>query len=524
MANFTYPNRDIDKPDRLLDYLGTFWSRSFTSREQVRAYIEACGQVELQKTISLQEAADLIGRESAPIYHTEQWYELTLLESEMNATEADLLAYGDNHVTTPAVYGRQVDGYEYHYGVPKQSLTFSFPAPVGLAKGHAVFDRLRDPALCWQHGLDYYYDSQRQLLVFRHNPFETAGLTPEEIYTGSEVTDRSVRLYLFRAEFDLDYLWKHFGYILNIHRESSLAYKRLINAIFDGVVEGTASKHMSLAFAAITDTPIVLEETETVEAVVRDHRYLLIVTDQHAYRFSPDADAIVTVGQVVRRYDQLVDTVTFYEFNRGQLPDDLIAIEMPRATLAGDYHGGLAFFNKTVDLEVDTSGIFTKVSFELSGFPGDVEKFWDDFHARGVDSPPTLAQLLDQRTNKVGEPTAAALPATINPLKFLVENVLREHAFVVKVKFNQFGPDAAGVGSIRYLHDLIPPHTMMVVIVELAADTDIVTMDGPGDALEAGYDEEPLLGFGLEAGPETIDSTTLISEAPRLTYTEGHCL
>jgi len=199
-------------------------------------------------------------------------------------------------------------------------------------------------------------------------------------------------------------------------------------------------------------------------------------------------------------------------------------LEIPGELLVGDYYGGIVFQNKSVPLEVSSDGVFTRVEFEVGGFPGDIEEFWEQFHTRGVENPPTLAQLLDQRSNKVGEPSAAALPTTINPLEFVAENLLRFHTYVVKVKLNQFGPEPAGIEQIRFLRELIPPHTTMLVLVELAADNDVVTMEGPGTDTEPGYTEDPVLGIGNLADEDTIDPAVYISEAPRLTYTEGRCL
>src|SRR5690606_17803300 len=115
------------------------------------------------------------------------------------------------------------------------------------------------------------------------------------------------------------------------------------------------------------------------------------------------------------------------QFQRGQVPAELRAVELGRGWLAAGFVGGLTFENKDVPLVVESDGVYTRLSWELGGWDQDVRRFFDQLHARGLANPPTLAQLLDRRTNPAGEPTAANLPATINPLAFLVANVLRNH-------------------------------------------------------------------------------------------------
>jgi hypothetical protein len=183
----------------------------------------------------------------------------------------------------------------------------------------------------------------------------------------------------------------------------------------------------------------------------------------------------------------------------------------------------LVFENKDVPLivEEDVDG-FTKVSWELGGFPGDVEKFFDDLHARGVAAGETLANLLDTRTNKVGEPGPSNLPATINPFEFLCQNVLRNNAYMVKVRTSSFGRDAVGLNAAKILRKVHQPWTAIIILVELALSDDPIIMDGPGDDTRPGFEETAkiFLGTGFS---ESIDPATFISECVRIKQIGGRC-
>lgn len=121
---------------------------------------------------------------------------------------------------------------------------------------------------------------------------------------------------------------------------------------------------------------------------------------------------------------------------------------------------------------------YTRVTFDVGGFPLDVDKFFDDLHARGIAANSTLAHLLDTRVNQVGEPMTVNLPATINPLKFLAETALRGNAFVVRLSAGAFGDGAAGLQNVQFLRKIIPPHTAMLLLIELQGLRDSVNMVG----------------------------------------------
>lgn len=517
MANFTYPSRDIDRPALLLSYLGSHWQSVYGGQQQIRTIVQARGRVANQTAIDLREAVDAVSRLTVPVYHTDHWYRLVLRESARNAGVTAPI-YGDGWV-----YGNQPEtGVILKYGSP-EGLFSSFAIDSDIRDVRYVFNRLTSPSLTYVKNLDFTIADG--VITFRENPFNNPLVAIRQIYEGSEVVDREIALWLFRAQVDVGDIYEQHAFPIKLQLPSSERYRDFVNAVRDGVTEGGAGKHLVLGFEALTDTPVVASDGEVVEYIVTDERHLLIITDKQAYKFPTGAVPIVEVGDIVDQYDQLVDTVRFIEFHNGTVPDDLISIELGKGLLPAGYMGGISWRNKRVPVVVDDNGIFTRVEWELGGFPGDITKFWDDFHSNGVLNPPTLAQLLDQRTNKAGEPGPGALPTSINPLEFLAQNVLRHHAFVVKVKLTQFGDAALGIKHARHLRRIIPPHTHMILVVELAVDNETITMEGAGDELTPGYEEAPILQPALEPIEETIDGSAFITTGtPTLSYTEGQCI
>jgi hypothetical protein len=519
MATYTYPSRDLDKPQRLLDQLGSFWAGTYAGSFQAERYVFGRARLEQQTEQITQEAVDAVSRFQVPVYHTDLWYQLVLKESDLNS-EVAISSYGEGRY-----YGPDPDtGLDFQYGVPNSIAGYAFPAPANLVAAPLIFNRLSDPSLSLLPGLDFTLDRDRTRFIFRTNPFDNELIPKRNIYQGDQVVDREAALWVQRAQIDKGYVYTHFGHVLRLHLQSSQAYRTLVNGIWDGIVEGGHYLSVADSLAAVADAETVQGEEETVVDVVTDALHLLVITDARVYRYNLNAVAVVSVGDVVRRGDQLIEAVKIYEFNRGELPDDLRAVTLSSNFLVHGYYDGVTFYNKTVDVVVDTSDVFTRVSFELGGWPGDVAKFWEDFHVRGVAAGQTLAHLLDTRTNKVGEPGVSNLPGTINPLGFLVENVLRNNVFVIRLKPTQFGPNALPLWTVNQLRRIVPPHTGYIVIVQLDVDEDNIVMEGPGTETEAGYTEELVPYLASEVISEDLEPDSYVSEEVLMRYIDGICI
>lgn len=512
---FTYPSNDLEKAQVLLGLLGSHWNNVYQGNYLVERYSFARAQEELQAYQDLMETIASISRFEVPIYHTDNWRFLVFKESEMNSL---LLKYGDG-----AVYGEQPDGAEYKYGeanVVPVGLGYSFPVPEDLKDGRLILNRLSAPSLSLTRGVDFIL--QDGTISFATNPFSDSRVAKREIIEGSTVVDREVGLWLFRGQFDWDHVYTHFGYVLGLNLASSEEYRDLINAVLDALVRGTSEKELQMAFSALTSTPIVLEPTEQVELVSLDAKNLVIVTDQHVYKFPKISTAIVEVGDTVYAGDQLVDTVAFYDLNRGEVPDGVFSVTMGLGFLPGGFADGLTFLNKDVDLVVTEDLGRTKVTFELGGLPTDVELFWSLVHEKGVADGTTLANLLDVRTDPSNEPLAPSLPPTVNPLEFLIENVLRYNAYVVKIKVSQIQAELA-LSNTRLLRKIIPPWTAMILLLELDLTDEPIELDAEGDEETPGYSEEVETFLGPDITEETVTPSSYITETVSLRAVGGSC-
>lgn len=226
-----------------------------------------------------------------------------------------------------------------------------------------------------------------------------------------------------------------------------------------------------------------------------------------------------------------------------------------------------------------TSG-YTFVKFPLGGFPADVERFFAELHMRGIeaaetvkeacfyapisyasleafpdrgmtgrvyraadtgwlyrwapslDKPPgyyeqivrvppnrklgTLAHFLDKRRQPDTEPTAAHLPVKINPLRFLIENVLRNNVFVIRIDVSALGQNRLGLYNIRHLRQITPPQTAMIVVFELGLKPDKINA-------EKMLWEEVDSFMGMEPCLDTVDENYVKDNGALLTRISGTC-
>lgn len=486
MQTFHYPQSDLDKGKELLRVLGTFWSSTFQAQDQIASYTQAAAEAAKQNQLNLLEAVAALSRFDVPVFHTENWYPITLRKSQLNKTAANVYKFDTPDLEFDA------NSYVTFDGAAQTNL-YAFPVDTKLAAACHIFDRILFPTVDLIGGSDFKVDRQNGAIVFIQNPFELPAIPRTPVYAeNNALVDEIITLWAFRANLDYGYIFRQFAYAVNIQLESSENAKQLVNAIFDGLIAGGATVHViNAALSAIFDIPVVKEDGEIVEVMARDRNGSFIATNKHVYRFADTAIPIVAVDQVLRAGDRLVDAFDVIELNRGVVPDTFAALALDQNFTSYCYYADLIFENREVPLRVITdhpSG-YTYVDFPLSGFPADVAQFFNDVHERGIKLIPpapepcklpngqrsgTLAHVLDRRTNPIGEPAADDLPATINPLRFLVNNVLRNHAMLVTVKVAEMGKNHLSLYNIRHLRQLFPPYAGMFIVYNLGGLADSI--------------------------------------------------
>lgn len=465
---------------QFLASLGTFWSQMYAAAGEVDALVQAACANALDTHQRLQEAVQSLSRKAVPVFSKQAWKPLRILRSA-----ATRLEDGRWMVSVPAL------------------------AQVGY-----ITNRLLSASLVWLEGDQFTLHAGQ--LTLPAGLFDDPRVAVRPLTVNNQA-DIEILLWLCAPETDLETIYNHWGYVIGLHMPSSPEYAKLVDAVLSAITQGPTALQLRRCLALLAGAPCVIEPRETVQDVSYDSLYRVIVTDQHVYRCPKAAQVIASVGDTLRAGDLLTDTVQLYQLSSGQYPEQLPGLSLDRNFISACYYAALIFPNADVPLQIDTadSSGYTKVSFGLGGFPADVEKFFDELHAKGVHaavqpqptcSTPrrngTLAHLLDKRDVLTSEPTADTLPKTINPYKFLLQHVLRNNAAIAVVKLGA-GINALGLSQLRLLSHFVPAQQAVLVAMTLTPAAQYVKLSNVLDSAE--------LSVGLMPATDTVSSQRIRS-------------
>jgi hypothetical protein len=475
--------------ESLIRTIGSFWYHYFGDRDKLTLHYRSLGHRQGQAYLDYLTAVATVGRFDIPVFKSEDWYLLVLKQSDRGRV---LNVYGQADLTYNG-------SYKYE---DQQTAEPLFPLPDVDFFGQladipfTIYNNVLYPSKSWTCGLDFEIDYDRNLIRFRADPFESEYVAKREVYgDDGQIEDEEIGLWVYMGEFDLDMVYKQWGFVVTEQLQSSEGYKDVVNALWDSYVLGSNMAAFELTISAALGIPIVLEATETVVDVAVESTRNLVITDKHVYSFSLNANITVSVGDVLFAGQQMSDALKIVDLS-GYAPDydDFPAVSFGANYLSGGYFAELIFENMMVDVEYLGTDEDDKavVVFRIGGFPGDVDDFFEQAQLIGKQpGNKTLAELLDTRANPVSQPLPAYLPAQLNPLQFVLDNIMKNHLILIKIRTSAIDPNAPGMGIFRYLRNVVPPHTAFIVFVEITPDADIIDLSYAGDDQQAGVQEVP---------------------------------
>ena len=528
---FTYPGTDFDKSRTLLGLLGSFWARTFTGRDQVESYVRGTAHMANQTYRNLLEVVAALSRYDVPLFHEETIVPVVIKRSDLNSAQTTNTLFDDgtqlfNGATAFNTAPSNVSFFSFPLpenlaAVGQFFNRITFPTAALLSDVDFAIDRKRSAII--------FKENPFNNPAFLRRAISTGGAADEELtlwgFCGQFDYDLIFNQFAYAV-----------GIKLQTSQGYKDLVNAIITALVDGGISA-ASLDLALAAICgvpVSLEPTEVVEVVNYDAtglfVATDKAVYRFNMDAAP---SVAVGQVITAGtQLIRGIDikeffvgnayapsfaendrlvaappardVLVDNV-FEQPDAGNnaavilgpvttacqnVRRELTALALDGGYLSACFYGDLVFENRVVPLEVitDHHTNYTYLRFKIGGFPADVDKFFDEIHFRGTeeaknplppcDNPPrrrgTLAHLLDSRVQAATEPTAANLPSTINPLQFLVENVLRNNVFVVRILVSALGPNSIGLYNIRHLRQLLPPQTGMIVVFELVPGTDTI--------------------------------------------------
>lgn len=504
-----YPPEDLNQGAQLLQQLGSFWVNVFNGAARVQTHLRSVAHQQAQSHLDFLETFANVSRFTIPVFHTENWYLITIKLSEVSDTpslyQPSDLVYGSQSGLVP----NRPEGFIQTYDGQDIPGVVQIDLPDSLIDVPFNMQNLVvTPSKVWMNGIDFEIINGR--IRFKDNPFNDPLVPHVTLFDANGVkVDEEIAIWVYRGQYDLKYIYTQFGYVLGLQLPSSEDYKKLLNAYWDQHLLGPSLEQLVTFLSALAGTPTSIDPQETVQFIQAENDSTVVITNTRVYRVPLAATVLVTVGETIFAGTPICDAVQVAELS-GNNPDYslLPALALSKNFLAGQYMSELTFRNHTVALEylgVDEDNKAV-VRFEVSGFPGDVDRFWNQVQANGkLPGQKTLAELLDTRDDPVGEPGPLNLPATVNPMQFILENVMRNNLYVIRVNQASFFPDAPGVYFFKLLRLVTPPHTTFVVFVELDVPDDVFDLSQVGSEDEPGY-EEAVGVFFADEGPLVDDA------------------
>lgn len=501
-----YPESDLDRLSKLASCLGSFWTSTYDGSAVVLDICRAKGDVErtVQRRTGL--LYDVVSRFKVPAASREDLLPITLKESDRSNNQGTVARFDRNPFTFND--GKLVFDSQTVATLP------SWLAPEGVTGIAVISNRITEASMTLFAGIDFVV--QDGLIVFREDPFLDSRCLPEAVWEANALVDRTLQLWCLGVERQDTLMHDLFGYVLE-QPGSGEAYNQLVNAVLDALAVGTTAGAIKQVWSAATGIPTAKDD-ETVEDIYTTDDARFLVTDKNVYRFALDVTLRHAVGDTIAKYDDLTTALRVFDLNRGQVPtpDEVYALSLGGGCLRFPAMGPLTFVNAATALQVteDADG-FTRLDWDLGGWPADVDYFFDDMHAAGVAAGETLANLLDQRpsTSRDTQPTAGALPATINPFAFLCGQVLRNNAFIVTIKTAAMR-GGVGLSAAKLLRRVIPPQTAVFLIITLSRTEPPITMN----------DEDATSTFFRVSPYTETESVTITETPPRMRRVSGYCV
>ncbi len=450
----------------LLGMMGSFWSELYAGRALLHSRFHGKVLLENEQYRFADDIANLANWHTAPLHQFRPWTLFKVRESEITRDNGTFWRYDTDSVT----YDSGLASYSVPYGQ-----TVRVRAPDGLVDCCMITGGIQASDITLHRGHDYYI--QDGWLYLRENPTTRAFLT-QDVYENGKITDRELFLWLFGANFDQNYVFDHFGYVLKHKNASTFAYRKFVGHALDAIARGTSADAFSRALAGVFGVNLIAEDGEQVEEIVRDTRNLLIITDKNVYKFHPRATSAVNVGDRLQKGDSAITDFHVHELRTGEVPQNLAALAVSPAMVNIPIKYDLLFENRDVPLTVTGTIDNERIYFPIGGHADDVEAFWAEVYTREATHKPAYACLRD---------FYGKVPATINPLAFLIKHILRYNTIIVRAA--SVGVHDALAVPYNVLRQIQPPHVLVIYVIGMPPKATLISdeniVDRAGDTTVA---------------------------------------
>ena len=405
---FEFPKDDLDIPGKPASLVGGYWIEVYEGKDQIQDLVYSRNTLWQQARDGWNEVYRTKSRLIIDPVSLKNWIYMPIIKSKGATTKN---SYGG---------GRAYGASEYQYGV---SVGYAWDLPASVTSVSQIYNRVSYPSASLIETIDFYIDKDAGKIVFKTDPFSNSNFAVSSINNQDGTTDTQLAMWAFRPKIDKRSIQLIYGEPIGVDGKSTPEYKEYINDIYDSIILGMSSGKLGHMLGAALELPVAVEN-EKVERIHNSDRKV-IITNKRVYFMPRSATATVSVDDAVVYGQSLSDGLVITELKRNCDISNIKAINLTKGFISNDFMYDLGFVNNYVTPTVtEVENGKTEFKFYIGGHPLDVDKFWELVNKNGISMGKTLAEGLDKRIEKIGQPAKESLPNSINPLRFLVDEMV----------------------------------------------------------------------------------------------------
>lgn len=473
----------------MYDWLGSFWSSVYEDPDFVRYVQGARALRTAQLYLDVLEAAALVDRAGAPVFHRERWRPIVVRRSERNSGSSTMLRLGSREgaVVGPQTAEHYEPGTVFTLGGRDASFkgVSVYPLdPSVKSVATCIVDDIARPRTIMHSGTDYAVLDGAIAVRSDMDPFADGSTFPTFEVVADDPADNDEEAVMWACDslVDKDYVYGHLGYAMGLPGKSSEGYRRIVNAVWSTVSEGASPRLLQALVAAMCGVPTVRNETETVETILAlDDGGYQVITDSEVYtlpkysRLHPSVHAGVTL----RRFDLVDDSIRVYPYVMDvdrlsgytefadKFESDVPAMDLPPALFRTSLDDGFSVGWGRRDIVCrgfDANGN-PKLCFRLDGSDEDNEAFWNDVWSAYEETGESIERCFgDDIRDRDYRPGGTC--GSIVPIRFFLRQLVGANTLVVTVRTDVVGDDSPLYDPkfFRTIRECVPSYVRLFFI------------------------------------------------------------
>ena len=525
----------------LFDWLGSFWNNVYEDREFVQ-YVQGARALRIaQLYLDVLEAARLVDRSNAPVFHRDRWRPIVVRKSWRNVGSRTMLTLGSKDEAVLGPQTSEIYPPDTVFRLGGRELSFKDVVVYPLDRSvkdvaTCIVDNIAEPKTILHAGTDYAVLDGAIALSERFDPFsdESTFARFEVVADDPKDNDEESVMWACDAMVDRDYVYGHLGYAMGLPTDSSEGYKRIVNAVWNTVADGASPRMLCALVAAICGVPTVRNESEVVETILAlDDGGYQVITDREVYTL-PKYSALhpsVHAGVTLHRFDLIDDSIRVYPYVTDvdrisgytefgdKFESDVPAVDLPPALFRTDVSDGFSVGwdrRPIVCHGFDANGN-PKLGFRMDGSDADNDAFWEDVW-RTYEETGTSIESCFEGAISDNMYVKGRTCGEIVPIRFFLRQLIGANTLVVTVRTDVVADDAPLYDPkfFQTVRECVPSYVRLFFIEHEsvgAADDDKSNQYDTGDSV----DEEDEYAYEESFDDARLDSARSFRARDRLT-------